>query len=314
MSSWLLNLYLLVFVPPCINNHLGWQEGEDIWEDDCSVSESSSICGPNIRIREFNNPHYNGGDSGSNQDGKSFHLPTCIIKGLINCWYSRVELNQVLSLYLYYPFACTEDLDEYCKEVRCVELEESSRDNSEYLDPSPSDNGVLALTGSGGGNGSSQEISTNLNEDSQNQGNSTYGLRNEQSLHVMLGNMSNYKNIKLTRSRSCSEYHMTGSPETGEMERTPANGFETGFPGRPDGLWRKFPPLNYDDSTRFSRNDSQSSIGSPSVDELRGNSMRTSADDDVTSIHTFVAGMKEMVKLEYEKQVRINNSSFLFDS
>ncbi|XP_027191545.1 kinesin-like protein KIN-7E isoform X2 [Cicer arietinum] len=238
------------------------KEGEDIWEDDCSVSESSSICGPNIRIREFNNPHYNGGDSGSNQD----------------------------------------DLDEYCKEVRCVELEESSRDNSEYLDPSPSDNGVLALTGSGGGNGSSQEISTNLNEDSQNQGNSTYGLRNEQSLHVMLGNMSNYKNIKLTRSRSCSEYHMTGSPETGEMERTPANGFETGFPGRPDGLWRKFPPLNYDDSTRFSRNDSQSSIGSPSVDELRGNSMRTSADDDVTSIHTFVAGMKEMVKLEYEKQ------------
>lgn len=47
-----------------------WQEGEDLWEDDCSVSESSSICGPNISIREFNNPHYSGGDSGSNQDGK----------------------------------------------------------------------------------------------------------------------------------------------------------------------------------------------------------------------------------------------------
>lgn len=50
-----------------------WQE-EDIWEDDCSVSESSSICGPNTRIREFNNPHYNGGDSGSYEDGKSFHF------------------------------------------------------------------------------------------------------------------------------------------------------------------------------------------------------------------------------------------------
>lgn len=228
---------------------------EDLWEDDCSVSESSSICGPNIRIREFNNPQYNSGDSGSIQD--------------------------------------EEDLDEYCKEVRCVELEESSRDNSELLDPSLSDNGDLALTVSGGENGTSQEMSTHLNEDSHD----------EQSLHAMSGNMSNYRNHKLTRSRSCSEHHMTASPETGEMERTPFNGFEKGFPGRPDGLWRKFNPLNLDGSTRFSRNDSQSSIGSPSVDDLRGNSLRSSGDEDITSIHTFVAGMKEMVKLEYEKQL-----------
>lgn len=96
---------------------------------------------------------------------------------------------------------------------------------------------------------------------------------------------------------------MTASPETGEMERTPFNGVEKGFPGRPDGLWRKFNPLNLDGSTRFSRNDSQSSIGSPSVDDLRGNSLRSSGDEDITSIHTFVAGMKEMVKLEYEKQL-----------
>lgn len=230
-------------------------EGEDLWEDDCSVSESSSICGPNISIREFNNPHCNGGDSGSNQD--------------------------------------EEDLDEYCKEVRCVELEESSRDNSELLDPSLSDNGGSALTVSGRENGTSQEMSTHLYEENHD----------EESLHAMSGNMSNYRNLKLTRSRSCSEHHMTASPETGEMERTPFNGFEKGFPGRPDGLWRKFNPLNLDGSTRFSRNDSQSSIGSPSVDDLRGNSLRSSGDEDITSIHTFVAGMKEMVKLEYEKQL-----------
>lgn len=64
-------------VQASINNHLNLQEGEDIWEDDCSVSESSSIYGshrPNTHIREFKNPHYNDGDSGSNLDGKSFHL------------------------------------------------------------------------------------------------------------------------------------------------------------------------------------------------------------------------------------------------
>ncbi|KAL5055574.1 hypothetical protein RYX36_036256 [Vicia faba] len=226
---------------------------EEIWEDDCSVSESSSICGPNTRIREFNNPHYNGGDSGSYRD--------------------------------------EEDLDEYCKEVRCVELEESCRDNSEYLDPSGNDNGDSALTVSGGENGTSHEISTHVNEDNHDE-------------HVMSGNMSNHRNLKLTRSWSCSEYRMTGSPETGETERTPANGFEKGFPGRPDGLWRKFNPLNYDGSTSFSRNGSQSSIGSQSVDdELIDNSMGISGDEDITSIHTFAAGMKEMVKLEYEKQL-----------
>lgn len=113
---------------------------------------------------------------------------------------------------------------------------------------------------------------------------------------------------------------MTGSPETfGEIERTPANGFDKGFPGRPDGLGRRFLPLNYDGSMRFSRNDSQSSIGSPSVDEIGPNSMRTSADEDFASIQTFVAGMKEMVQLEYEKQlvdgqVRINHFICLLDS
>jgi centromeric protein E len=204
------------------------------------------------------------------------------------------------------PFACTEDLDEYCKEVRCVELEESSRDNS---DPSLSENGDSALTVSGEENGTSQEISSHLNEDSHD----------GQSLRAMSANMSNYRNLKLTRSWSCSEYRMAGSPETGEIERTPANGFEKGFPGRPDGLWKKFNPLNFDGSTRFARNDSQSSVGSQSVDDLRGNSMRTSGDEDITSIHTFVAGMKEMVKLEYEKQlvdgqVRINNFFCSIDS
>ncbi|KAK7264232.1 hypothetical protein RJT34_31838 [Clitoria ternatea] len=248
------------------------KEGDGILEE-CSVSESSSIDGPHhsdIRIREFNNPHYNDGDSGSNAD---------------------------------------EDPDEYCKEVRCVELEDSS-----------------STMVSGDEHGTSQEILTHLNEDTENgqiQENSTYGVLeqtlhdvqstieslvcpspDEQSPQVMSENVSNLKSSKLTRSWSSTEYHTSGSPETeGEIQRTPASGFEKGFPGRPDGWQRKFPPLNYDGSPRLSRNGSQSSIGSPSADDLRASSMRTSADEDITSIQTFVAGMKEMVKLEYEKQL-----------
>ncbi|XP_028193774.1 kinesin-like protein KIN-7E isoform X3 [Glycine soja] len=244
-------------------DQISGKEGEDIWEDDCSVSESSSICGPhrpNTHIREFNNPHYNDGDSDP------------------------------------------DDPDDYCKEVRCVE------------------NGELALPISGDESGISQEISSHLNEDtgdSQIQENSTLL---EQRLHVVQSTIDslvcpspdeqspqvmseNNKNLRLTRSWSCTEYHMTGSPESvGGIQRTPANGYEKGFPGRPDGL-QKFPPLNYDGSTKLLRNGSQSSMGSLSVDDLRASSIRTSADEDITSIHTFVAGMKEMVKQEYEKHL-----------
>ncbi|CAL0306287.1 unnamed protein product [Lupinus luteus] len=65
---------------------------------------------------------------------------------------------------------------------------------------------------------------------------------------------------------------MTDSPErVGEIERTSAKGFEKRFFGRPD--------------------------------DFSTNSMRTSVDENITSIHTFVVGVKEMVKLEYGKQL-----------
>jgi len=215
-------------------------------------------------------------------------------------------------------FACTEDTEDYCKEVRCV------------------DNGELTSAISGEESETSQEISSHLNEDtgdSQVQENSTLLEQrlqdvqstidslvcpspDEQSPLVMSENVSNYRNLKLTRSWSCTEHHMTGSPESvGEIQRTPANGFDKGFPGRPDGLRKKFPQLNYDGSIKLLRNGSQSSMGSLSVDDLRASSIRTSADEDIGSIQTFVAGMKEMVKQEYEKQlvdgqVRISRFSY----
>ncbi|KAJ1386319.1 P-loop containing nucleoside triphosphate hydrolase [Sesbania bispinosa] len=265
------------------------KERVDTWEDDDSVSESSSIYRPAPHIKEFNNPHYNNEDSGSNPDE--------------------------------YP-------DEYCKEVQCVELEESSRDDPEYPDPSASDNGVFASPLREEENVINQEMSTLVNEDReerQNLDNSTYGVLDqrhhdeqlsidslvcsypdEQSPQAMLATMSNFRNLQLTRSWSCREHYMSGSPEkSGEIERTPSNGFEKCFPGRPDGLRRKFLPLTYSasSSTKLSTNGSPSSIGSPSMDELRTNSTRTTANEDITSIQTFVAGMKEMVKLEYEKQL-----------
>ncbi|XP_028228933.1 uncharacterized protein LOC114409620 [Glycine soja] len=200
--------------------------------------------------------------------------------------------------------------DECCKEIQSVKLEESSRDDLEYADPSVSDNGVLALTLYGEENVVSQEIPTPVNEDREERQNQlTYGVLEQRLDDSQLSNdfpltmsetVSNCRNIKLIRSWSCREYYMIGSPEkAGAMHRTPASSFKKCFPRRPDGLQRKFLPLTYGSSTKFPMNGSPSSIGSPFMDELRTNNMRSYANEDVSSLQTFVAGMKEMVKLEY---------------
>ncbi|XP_028765660.1 kinesin-like protein KIN-7E [Neltuma alba] len=252
------------------NDRKSAKEVDDTWEDECSVSESSSIYGPHhdLRFREFSNPHFNEGYNGINPEG------------------SNHQSNEYT--------------DEYCKEVQCIEMDDSNRDNSEYIDSSRTDNGILAQPMPGEGD-TGQEMMGPLHEEretSQIQDNSEdVALEPRLNDAQMTIGSSNSRNVKLTRSWSCTEHLMTGSPEwLGETESTPANGFAKGFLGRPEGLRRKLPPLIYGDATRLSRNDSQSSIGTPSRDELRANSMRTSADEDITSVRTFVAGMKEMVQ------------------
>nr|KYP64936.1 Centromere-associated protein E [Cajanus cajan] len=266
-----------------IDNCFNMQEMTDTWEDDDSISESSSIYRSDLRITEFNNPNYNNEDSESSPDSKLFP-----------------------------PFA-NKNPDEYCKEVQSLELEESSRDDLEYPDPPVSENGVLALPWYGEENVTIQEIPTPVNEDREErqiQDNATSSVLEQRLDDAQLSNDSplassatvlNCRNLKLTRSWSCREYYTPDKTE--EMERTPLNSFEKFFPGRPDGLQRKFLPLTYDASTKLSTNGSPSSIGSPSMDELRTNNSRTYANEDITSVQTFVAGMKEMVKLEYEKQL-----------
>ncbi|XP_054786621.1 kinesin-like protein KIN-7E isoform X2 [Prosopis cineraria] len=277
-------------------------EGEDTWEDDCSVRESLSISTPHhpdARVREFNNPHYDNGDCGSNPEQP----------------YHQSEGTEDHS-------HSDEFSDQFCKEVRCVEKEDSNRENSEFLH-SASENGGLELPISEEVVASVQEELTSVNEDREaNQVRDgpapTYDAVEQrvhdvqmtvespvcphpdgQSPRATSPNMSNLGNFNLSRSWSCREYFMTGSLESaGELERTPANGVEKGFPGRPERFRRKLLHLRFDPATRLSRDGSLSSAGSPCL-----GSMRTPGNEDITSIQTFVAGMKEMVKLEYEKQL-----------
>ncbi|CAJ1973031.1 unnamed protein product [Sphenostylis stenocarpa] len=296
------------------NDQGATKERMDAWEDDDSISESSSIYPSDLRIREFNNPHYNNETSESSPDSKLF-LPFVNRKFSNRMVNTIQEENRTICSHLL-TFVFTEHPDEYCNEIQSVGLEESSKDDLEYPDPSVSDNGVLALTWYGEENVTSKEIPTPLSEDREereNQENATYGVLEQRlddaqlsndSPQSISGTVSNSRNLQLTRSWSCREFYTSGSPgNVEEMGRTPAGNFGKYFPGRPDGLPRKFLPLTYGASTKLSMNGSLPSIGSPSMDELRNNSSRTFSNEDITSLQTFVAGMKEMVKLEYEKQI-----------
>ncbi|XP_039038163.1 kinesin-like protein KIN-7E isoform X2 [Hibiscus syriacus] len=95
---------------------------------------------------------------------------------------------------------------------------------------------------------------------------------------------------ELSGSWSCRADVMgtISSPYMEHIASTPPNGFEKSFPGRPDSYQMKFPSLSYGpDSGMLSRNDSLSSLGSASI--------QTSEDEQITSIHTFVAGLKKQL-------------------
>lgn len=174
-----------------------------------------------------------------------------------------------------------------CKEVRCVEMEDEES-KSAALSISP------------------REVNSMWN-------NSTYGPL-EQRITSSCGDdtspwtdhgISSSRN-NLTRSSSCRGTLLAGSSspfsvDTEEVQSTPPGGFEKIFPGRPEGFQKIVSRLSYDGADNLSRCDSQSSIGSAFVEELKAQKSFNSADEGIPTIDSFVAEMKEMAKLEYEK-------------
>lgn len=237
-------------------------------------------------------------------------------------------------------FGPAEDTDDYCKEVQCIETDETRRENKFELHSitSGENEATLALTMFGDGTATEQQISTPAighREVSHMQDGFTYDMLEQRLHHVqrtidalvspepdetsppsLAAHLSSSRSMKLTRSSSCGENTMTGSSpyfgKSEQIESTPPNGFEKIFPGRPESVRRKFPPLNYSGAARLSRNDSQSSVDSAYTDDFRSQSIETSADVDIPSIQTFVEGLQEMAKQEYEKHLGDGQVRILF--
>lgn len=202
----------------------------------------------------------------------------------------------------------TDDSDEYCKEVQCIEMDKSNGSRN------GGNNGLLALTMNDNEDVTGQEIISNPidrdSEASRHQNGFTYGTleqrlnsvqrtiesladpcyADETSSVSMGADMPSNRSLSLSRSWSCRANIVADQVE--QADCSPPNGSERNFPGRPESVRRRFPLFNNGtDKPHLTRNDSSSSIDSAL-------SVRTSADEDITSLQTFVAGMKKMANVQ----------------
>lgn len=197
-----------------------------------------------------------------------------------------------------------EESNDICKEVRCVETDESTNDQTGI---SNDETESVSVSGPAGVNQLRNRVDIGLLEqnfqDLQNTINSLVTPPYGDEEQEVQSQISNSTSFKLTKSRSCRPNLMISSAPP-EFENTPPNDFETRFPGRPEvGMHRKqwdLPPPDYGGaaSGRLLRSDSQSSLGSTILDDGKN---KTSGEEDIPSVDTFVAGLKKMAKLQYDQ-------------
>uniref|UniRef100_A0A0D3FYF2 Kinesin motor domain-containing protein n=1 Tax=Oryza barthii TaxID=65489 RepID=A0A0D3FYF2_9ORYZ len=203
-----------------------------------------------------------------------------------------------------------EDSDDICKEVRCIETNETG--GNECLESSAVGSNSLQDPNAGS--------SMHINNDSNSSMNSRLRDESPVTLEQHLENVrkpfanivkdlgsstrnSSSSNV-LGRSRSCRS--LTGSSLFEDLEKddcTPPNRSFIDFAGRPQNCQRRGSALNYDaESETLSRAGSMLSEITTTRDGLKANSS-VAGDTEFTGIGEFVAELKEMAQVQYQKQI-----------
>ncbi|XP_024014128.1 kinesin-like protein KIN-7E isoform X3 [Eutrema salsugineum] len=149
--------------------------------------------------------------------------------------------------------------EEYCKEVQCIEMEESASDiinNDEGRTDAETHVGHSAAAN--GGTGLAQNR-----------------------------NASSVRSVRVRKSWSRGD--------TVPGTSTPPDALEMDYPGRPEGHGVAFPDLEFGSGRKLLRNDSMSSRGSDSTEAHSVGTPMVGDDGGITSIRSFVEGLKEMV-------------------
>lgn len=202
------------------------------------------------------------------------------------------------------------DSDDLCKEVRCIETNE--REENECLESSAVGSNSLQDSNIG----SSMHGNNDPNPSVNSRQNDASPITLEQHLENVKKPFSNlamdlgsstHKSSStkvIGRSRSCRS--LMGSTLFEDLEKedcTPPSRSFMDYPGRPEGLQRRISGLNYDaESETLSRAGSMLSEITTARGGLKENSSVAGDTEFVAGIGEFVAELKEMAQVQYQKQ------------
>ncbi|ONM15425.1 Kinesin-like protein KIN-7G [Zea mays] len=197
-----------------------------------------------------------------------------------------------------------EDSGDLCKEVRCIETNETEEnkclESSAVGSTSLQDSNVASSMH--GNNNTNRSVNSRQHDESpitleQHLENANNSLANlGMDLGSSTGNSPSSKVID--RSRSCRS--LMGSTLLEDLEKqdcTPPSRSFVDYPGRPETCQRRVPALNYDvESETLSRTGSMLSEIITARDGLKENSSIAGDTESVAGIGEFVAELKEMVQ------------------
>ncbi|KAI3930600.1 hypothetical protein MKX01_037046 [Papaver californicum] len=214
-----------------------------------------------------------------------------------------------------------EENEELCKEVRCIEIEES-RTNSKILSSDLSteeheDGGQLEpLAVTENEYAKDQELLSTPKKGDEELAQADSAVTCsaleqklqdvQKSIDCLVNPVSSDESASPWTSAagsSCARKSFQLMRSRKQYERTLYT-YEKCYTGTPEVFQTNYSPSNFGaDIKKLTRENSQTSEQSASTDDLKPPSVKTSDKEDITSIQTFVADLKEMAKLEYEKQL-----------
>ncbi|KAM1174417.1 hypothetical protein ACFX19_027550 [Malus domestica] len=276
-------------------------------------------------VRSFGTSQYSDGDSRTSSEETLFQLPD-LEENFMHTDSSR-QLSDGIPNFVdgnLHQEESKEQFDgnseDFCKEVRCIEMEESGTNRyivSNISDSSASryqnsnmsspfaNTATSGLTTVENGDGTNQELESPLPKQKG------FVVPSSERTPQWLPEKEMFcpSVVMLRRSRSCKARLMNNSSPwwlelVEKNESTPAIEFEKKFIGRPEGFQKKLPSLNYGAETeRLSRNAFQASARSAAIDERKAQDTKSTTDDKVTESSTLVEGAEETTDTQCNTQL-----------
>ncbi|KAG1360641.1 putative Kinesin-like protein NACK1 [Cocos nucifera] len=211
----------------------------------------------------------------------------------------------------------SEDSEDHCKEVQCIEIDGSSASKNEEFNLLLTDesDSLLPLTEADKladhGPQPLGDVSTlhaserQLVTVTKTVDNCVKKYPDESSQGSLMRDIMSSRDLALSRSRSCRASLMTSSTswfdDIEQNNKTPSNDFRKEFPER---VQRRLSTLKY-----TAENETLSLEGSKASDtfafnnEVRTQDVKTASEEGITGISNFVAELKEMAQNQYQTQV-----------